>query len=63
MVEADGFYHLRLLSRPSDPDSPHVMASLRARCLVKDKFEVTRKRGKRYIDIEGKYIGFDMSDM
>ena len=40
LVKTDGFYHLQLPARLSDSGSPHVAASLRARCLVKDHFEV-----------------------
>lgn len=40
LVKTDGFYHLQLPARPGDEESPRVAASLRARCLVKDHFEV-----------------------
>jgi hypothetical protein len=40
LVDADDFYRLRLPSRPDEPESPPVVASVRARCLVKDGFQV-----------------------
>lgn len=40
LVKTDGFYHLQLPARLDVEGPPHVAASIRARCLVKDQFEV-----------------------
>lgn len=45
LVDADDFYRLRIPSQPDQPESPPVVASLRARCLVKDGFQARAAGG------------------
>ena len=45
LVDADDFYRLRIPSQPNQPESPPVVASLRARCLVKDGFQARAASG------------------
>ena len=40
LVKTDGFYHLQLPARPGGEGAPRVAASIRARCLLRDQFEV-----------------------
>ena len=48
LVDADDFYRLRIPSRPEQAESPPVIASLRARCLVKDGFQARAVSGITY---------------